>query len=248
MVGCLYLDLKNQYIDYSEYLGPDWKKNGVDYDKCGSTVVNHQSWVDILVNMYRQVPSHVAKAATTKIPLVGGVATACGCLYFDRSAAGKEQRKDLMSMMADRQKLSEKNIYPPLIMNVEGGTTNGTALIKFKKGAFAGLNSVQPVVIKYDKSLISIEQCVVPLFSHLLICGTNPFCRVKVRQFPTFRPNEYFWKHHQKEGEEQWQTYARVIRHIMAKHGGFAESDMEIEDKFAYRELLYPHLKGKSSD
>jgi hypothetical protein len=44
--------------------------------------------------------------------------------------------------MAERQKLSEQGIYPSLIMNVEGGTTNGTSLIKFKKGAFVGLNSV----------------------------------------------------------------------------------------------------------
>lgn len=188
----------------------------------------------------------MAKAATTKIPLVGGVATACGCLYFDRGDKG--QRKDLLSLMAERQKLSEQMIYPPLIMNVEGGTTNGTSLIKFKKGAFIGLNSVQPVVIKYKTSLIDMEQCIIPLFSHLLLAGCNPYCKVQVRQFPTFRPNEFFWKNHQKEGEERWETYARVIRDIMAKEGGFELSDQEIEDKFAYREILYPSLKGKSSD
>jgi lysophosphatidylcholine acyltransferase/lyso-PAF acetyltransferase len=105
--------------------------------------------------MYRQMPSHVAKAATTKIPLVGSVATAAGCLYFDRSSKG--QKKDLLSMMAERQLLSEKMIFPPLIMNVEGGTTNGTSLIKFKKGAFIGLNSVQPVVIKYNTGMIDVE-------------------------------------------------------------------------------------------
>ena len=48
-------------------------------------------------------------------------------------------------------------MYPPLIMNVEGGTTNGTSLIKFKKGAFVGLNSVQPVVIKYNTVMIDTE-------------------------------------------------------------------------------------------
>ena len=31
----------------------------------------------------------------------------------------------------------------------EGATTNGDYLIKFKKGPFSGLNSVQPVIIKY---------------------------------------------------------------------------------------------------
>ena len=68
-----------------------------------------------------------------------------------------------------------------------------------------------------------------------------------MRKYPTFRPNEYFWKNHQKEGEEQWQTYARVIRTIMATNGGFTESDIEIEEKFAYKELINPK-KIKGSD
>jgi hypothetical protein len=67
-------------------------------------------------------------------------------------------------------------------------------------------------------------------------------------EFPTFKPNDYFWKNHQKEGEEKWETYARVIRHIMAIQGKFEESDLQVEDKFSYKELLNPKLKGKSSD
>ena len=87
-VGCFFINTKNEYVNYEEYLGAGWDKNGVDYDKCGSVVANHQSWLDILVHMYRQLPSHVAKAATTKIPFVGIVATASGCLFFDRGDKG----------------------------------------------------------------------------------------------------------------------------------------------------------------
>lgn len=246
LLGCLFINIQNVFVDYSEYLGPEWTKEKAYWGKAGSTVVNHQSWIDILVNMYRQLPSHVAKAATTKIPFVGGVAEASGCLFFDRGS--KDQRRDLLTQMAERQKLSEQGIYPPLIMNVEGGTTNGTSLIKFKKGAFVGLNSIQPVVIKYETALIDMEQCIVSLYSHILLASCNPYCSIKVKEMPTFKPNEYFWKNHQKEGEEQWETYARVIRHIMAIEGGFEESDLEVEDKFAYKELLNPKLKGKSSD
>ena len=129
-------------------------------------------------------------------------------------------------------------------MNAEGGTTNGSSLVKFKKGAFVGLNSVQPIVINYNSWLISMEQCIIPLWAHILLCGSNPLCSIKVRQFPTFRPNDYFWKKHQQKDEEKWETYARVIRHIMAKQGGFEESELEIEDKFAYKELINPKVKG----
>jgi hypothetical protein len=41
LFGCYWVDIENKYADYEEYLGPDWKKDGVDFDKCGSTVVNH---------------------------------------------------------------------------------------------------------------------------------------------------------------------------------------------------------------
>ena len=87
-LGCFFINTKNEFVNYEEYLGEGWDNNGVDYDKCGSIVANHQSWIDILVHMYRQLPSHVAKAATTKIPFVGIVATAAGCLFFDRGDKG----------------------------------------------------------------------------------------------------------------------------------------------------------------
>lgn len=37
---------------------------------------------------------------------------------------------------------------------------------------------------------------------------------------PIFRPNEFFWKNHQKEGEEKWETYARVLRDIIHEGSG----------------------------
>jgi hypothetical protein len=106
--------------------------------------------------------------------------------------------------MSERQLLCEKNIYPPLVMYAEGGTTNGTSLLKFKKGAFIGLNSVQPVCIRYDSLMLNMEMCIIPMYSHIVLCGSNPYCSIKVRNFPTFRPNDFFFENHQKEGEEKW--------------------------------------------
>lgn len=66
-------------VDYSKYLGPDWKP---DKNKKATAIVsNHQSWLDIMINMFYQSPSHVAKEGTKKIPFVGHCATMFGCLY-----------------------------------------------------------------------------------------------------------------------------------------------------------------------
>jgi len=56
-----------------------------------------------------------------------------------------------------------------------------------------------------------------------------------------FRPNEFFFKNHQKEGEERWQTYARVIRGLISENGNIPLSPLKIEDKFDYKKLIFPH-------
>ena len=71
----------------------------------------------------------------------------------------------------------------PLIIYPEGGTTNGTTLIQFKKGAFAGLNSVMPIGIKYDSGVIPISSGCMPFESHMALAASNPFAFVPI-EFP----------------------------------------------------------------
>lgn len=67
-------------------------------------------------------------------------------------------------------------------------------------------------------------------------CGFNS---AYMRELPTFEPNDYFWKNHWNEGqEEKWQAYARAIREIMADVGGFQLHDASMEDKLKYKETF----------
>jgi hypothetical protein len=61
-------------------------------------------------------------------------------------------------------------------------------------------------------------------------------------ELPIFRPNEYFWKHHQREDEEKWQTYSRVIRSLMSEVSGIPTLEVSIEEKFEYKKILYPKM------
>jgi hypothetical protein len=63
-----------------------------------------------------------------------------------------------------------------------------------------------------------------------------------------FKPNEYFYKKHQMEGEERWETYARVIRDLMSANSHLTLADIDINDKFKYKEHIWPTMKGKYSD
>ena len=63
---------------------------------------------------------------------------------------------------------------------------------------------------------------------------------------PIFRPNDYFYKHHQREGEEKWQTYARVIRDIISEEGDLTIAkklngdEVDFREKKEYKNLLWP--------
>ena len=115
--------------------------------------------------------------------------------------------------------MEDKNI-PPLIIFPEGGTTNGKYIIKFKKGAFVSLLPIWPKVIKYKSIFQSPSTGVADGFAHYFVAGCIPFSSVEKIELPIFAPNEFFYKNHQKEGEERWMTYSRVLRDIMAETGG----------------------------
>jgi len=42
--------------------------------------------MDIITHMYRQPPSHVAKAGVKNIPFINSIAAAVGCLFIDRGS------------------------------------------------------------------------------------------------------------------------------------------------------------------
>ena len=65
---------------------------------------------------------------------------------------------------------------------------------------------------------------------------------IKQDCLPVFTPNDYFWENHwRKEGEdkeEKWEAFARVVRQIMAEHGGYKLSDLTMDDKLVYKSEL----------
>ena len=45
----------------------------------------------------------------------------------------------------------------------------------------------------------------------------NPYITMHIKEYPVFKPNEYFWENHwRKDREEKWEAYARVIQNIIA--------------------------------
>jgi hypothetical protein len=112
-------------------------------------------------------------------------------------------------------------------------------LIKFKKGAFAGLNSVQPIMIKYNCPFMNTESGVFPMLEHTWLSAAVPWVSVEVIELPVFTPNEYFFNQHRQGGEEKWETFQRVIRNLMSEHSGLPLAEIDIEDKYRYKSLIF---------
>lgn len=183
------------------------------------------------------MPTFTAKATIKKVPFVGRIAKACNNLFLDRSSP--ESRKLVAQKIAEKQMICEKDPrFDPLIIFPEGGTTNGDYLIKFKKGAFLGEHSVLPFVFKYDSVYFSPNLAAFDMVASVYLSCYVPYSRITKIDLPIFKPNEYFFSHHQREGEERWETYARVVRDIMSEVSGIPTLDVDIEDKFEYLKVL----------
>ena len=83
-----------------------------------------------------------------------------------------------------------------MIIYPEGGTTNGTHLVEFKKGAFNGLKSIKPIIFKYNSPFLDIENSQIHFVGHSVLCGTIPYTELVIKELPVFQPNDYFFEHH----------------------------------------------------
>ena len=189
----------------------------------------------------------MAKKEAEDVLFICNIIRASQCLVLNRES--KESRKLVQEQIIARIKDGEDtNKYDPIIIHPEGGTTNGKHLINFKGGAFRGLNSVFPKIHKQYSWFQQPSSGIMEGLPHYLICSALPFSWLEITWLPVFKPNDYFFEHHQREGEEKWLTYSRVIRDIMAEVGGYTHVNESIEDKFEYKKILFPKKFSKESD
>ena len=88
---------------------------------------------------------------------------------------------------------------PPLSIFPEGVTTNNKYLVRFKRGAFIGEHPIKPFGVKYESQMIEASYSYMNILYHCIIMGLiNPGITIKIKEYPVFQPNEYFWKNQWK--------------------------------------------------
>ncbi|MEM7798487.1 MAG: lysophospholipid acyltransferase family protein [Chloroflexota bacterium] len=109
---------------------------------------NHTSYMDIITGFSVVPVRFVAKDGVKKMPFIGKIATAIGCVYVKRQERNsrKEARQALQGM--DRY-------YPPVVLYPEGRTAPVGHLLPFRRGAFeiAQSSSIPYVLVAITYSL-----------------------------------------------------------------------------------------------
>ena len=123
--------------------------------------------------MYRYASGFIGKLTASKVPAIKQMGVYNQTIYLDRQ--NPDDRKITAEKIAKRQKdlyegknLTNLSIYP------EGTITNGTHLIKFKRGAFMTLLPLKPMVELVDQNAECPQGlclCTYIWFYVVAICG-----------------------------------------------------------------------------
>jgi 1-acyl-sn-glycerol-3-phosphate acyltransferase len=233
-------------VDYTEYLGPNYK-DGYRKIKATSTYVsNHVSWMDTMC-LYQYYPMALSLDWGFKtIPLMGKMSMLIDSIYLPRGST-EEKRNQAIECIKERQQLIEDTgEFNPLLVFAEGATTNNTALLKFKRGAFVAEKRCKPLLMDWEVASIhpafdTIEVMVLAIMQWSWGC-----MKVKIKEFPDFEPNEYMFEKYKDKGKERWEIYAWVLRDMMCKAGNLQPCDMSIKAKLQYEGHMQMNKKFKS--
>ena len=131
--------------------------------------------------------------------------------------------------------------WKPMMIYPEGTQSNGSFLMPFKKGAFAGLNAVTPVVMSYkNPACRAIQWESMSFADHIIMCamGFSGFSHCTVDELPPFLPNDYLFETHKDKGESKWEIYAWAVRDAMSKISGKPKIEVDARDKILYKDFM----------
>lgn len=233
--------LKFTDVDYTEYLGQNYKSQAKKIKRTSTIVCNHVSWLDPVVLIKNVRPAFAPSSEFRNVPLLSTLIDCIDSIYIPRGGS-EEKKAQALAAIRDRQELIEETgKYAPFLIFAEGGTTNGTGLVKFKKGAFFAERTIRPMFMKYKSSTVSPAFDTME-FLPLAILHLSWACfSCEVNVLPDFYPNEYLFETHKDKGSERWEIYAWAVRDIMAKVGGFECCENTLRQKMAYE--AYMQLK-----
>jgi 1-acyl-sn-glycerol-3-phosphate acyltransferase len=86
---------KDVDVDYSYYLGDDYKKNERKINRTSTIISNHVSWLDPVVLIKNVRPAFSPSAEFRNLPLLSNLINALDSIYIPRGGSEEKKAKAL---------------------------------------------------------------------------------------------------------------------------------------------------------
>ena len=197
-------------------------------------ISNHVSWMDMFILLIiGESPSFLSKMSVKKIPLVGGYAKMHQVIFMDRN--NKKDRENILGIIQERAEKAVEGKFNPMIIFPEGTTTNGRAMMKFKKGGFFLPYPITVTALWWDGHFIPCLDLITAPRSALIFLSSF---RNKVSYMRIKQPIDPLWilkKHGREVGEEgNWEIIAKEIKELMCFAFGIRNCDKTFRDKVEF--------------
>lgn len=130
--------------------------------------------------------------------------------------------------------LNGKNLTP-IVVFPEGTTTSGRHLLPFRKGAFASLLPLKPILVNGNKYDAFHHGCgSSDVFINWMRGLTKLYTVFDVKELPIMAPTQYMFDNYKLLEKEKWEIYAEVIRSIYCEIGNLKKSKKSLRDSTQY--------------
>nr|XP_040037277.1 lysophospholipid acyltransferase LPCAT4 isoform X1 [Gasterosteus aculeatus aculeatus] len=190
-------------------------------------VAPHSSFMDMVSLMPTQLATVVSRSENTSLPVVGALLEFNQAVLVSRK--DPESRRRAVAQVTER--LTSDGYWPQMLMFPEGTTTNGSALIKFKPGAFLAGLPVQPVLLRYPNKLDTVRWTYkgTSWVEALWHTTSQLYTNVTVEFLPVYSPSP--------EERKDPSLYADNVQRLMAKALGLPASDHVMEGRVPVKKL-----------
>ena len=196
--------------------------------KCSTVVCNHTGFIEILNLVCSPLqPGFVSKDEVSRMPIAAGLTTGLQSIYISR-AADEASKKATIKTITDRASAIEDDCEPwsPFMVFPEGSTSNGSHLLKFKRGAFEAMRTVRPCYFKISDRMFWPGWDVIEFWPLFILVASSLCCYTcTIYMMPEFTPNEKMLEMHADKGSEDWEIFAECVREAMAKQSGYPISN-----------------------
>lgn len=184
-------------------------------------VAPHSSFLDMVVLVPAELATVVSRSENTSIPAIGALLEFNQAVLVSRK--DPESRKKAVEEVTKR--LTSNGYWPQMLMFPEGTTTNGSALIKFKPGAFLAGVPVQPVLLRYPNKLDTVRWTYkgTSWMAALWHTTSQFYTNSTVEFLPVYTPSP------EERGDPN--LYADNVQKLMAKALGVPATDHVMEGR-----------------